>query len=33
MEERYVVAAVEVLGRAEYSNFRQFKVDASISVK
>jgi hypothetical protein len=25
--------AVEVTGRAEYLNFRQFKVDASISLK
>ena len=36
MDERYLIRAnpaVAVTGRAEYSNFRQFKVDSSISVK
>ena len=37
MLEQYMIvaggASIEITGRAEYSNFRQFKVDSSISVK
>ena len=37
MLEQYMIliggTAIEISGRAEYSNFRQFKVDASISLK
>jgi hypothetical protein len=37
MTEQYLIlasgSAIEVAGRAEYSNFRQFKVDASISIR